>query len=210
MKILFVFLVALNTGIYLYNNFFLISETGGLPDADEMINPESLSLFSNEGDKFENEMHCLRIGPFVTDASISIGRRLLYHNGYGLVKQKTSFREMRFYQVEAGPFLSYMEWNTAKSDLENLGFSVSYTDSGSYDFLILDRFTQRKTAEEFLHNFSYHKIPAIIKVKIYNLGPFHWLEVPDVITKERFRELSQLDWSDPLAQPTPIECTNET
>ncbi len=206
MKWLFFILVLANGALYFWATNATPRAVLGLPKAESAINLDSMELVSEKAIVVGAQKDCLRIGPFATRETLAGGQRLLVNHGYGLTSQRTAAREVRNYQVVAGPFRSDIARDNARVTLQDHGVSSADLVQGDEKELLLRDFAREPLAVAYAAGLESLELPVKVRLQVRTLGPLYWLEVPDVITDQRREELAQLDWADALAELTPVIC----
>jgi len=206
MKVLFFLFVAANVALYVWATQATPKAESGLPQPRVGHNLSEMTLDSEQFGEASKPTNCLRIGPFSTQQTLVDGRRMLVNNGYGLAQQRTTAREMHSHQVLAGPFLSDIARDNARIKLEDSDIPSGNIARGDQKFLFLREFAAEEQASNYQIQINALGLETMIEKHIRNLGPFHWLDVPDVVTEERRQQLKALQWGDAMTRLTPIPC----
>ena len=206
MRFLFFLFVAANVGLYVWATQASPRAGSGLPVAQSGHNLSQMALDSEQYSAQGKPKDCLRIGPFSTQQTLAGGRRILVNNGYGLAQQRTTAREAHAYQVLAGPFLSDIARDNARIKLEDHDMRSADVSRGDQKFLLLSEFAVEADAASYSAGINALALDTITQKQVRNLGPLHWLDVPDVVTEERRQQLRALEWGDAITRLTPIPC----
>ena len=206
MKVLFFLFVAANVALYVWATQATPKAESGLPQPRVGHNLSRMTLDSEQFGETSKPTNCLRIGPFSTQQTLVDGRRMLVNRGYGLAQQRTTAREVHSHQVLAGPFLSDIARDNARIKLEDSDIPSENIARGDQKFLFLREFAAEEQASNYQTEVNALGLETMIEKHIRNLGPFHWLDVPDVVTEERRQQLKALQWGDDMTRLTPIPC----
>jgi len=206
MKVLFFLFVAANVALYVWATQATPKAESGLPQPRVGHNLSGMTLDSEQFGEASKPTNCLRIGPFSTQQTLVDGRRMLVNRGYGLAQQRTTAREVHSHQVLAGPFLSDIARDNARIKLEDSDIPSGNIARGDQKFLFLREFAAEEQASNYQIQVNALGLETMIEKHIRNLGPFHWLDVPDVVTEERRQQLKALQWGDAMTRLTPIPC----
>ena len=206
MRAFFALLILANLALYLWATQLSPKAEQGLPEAQPGHNLDVMELTSEESIVIGARADCLRIGPFSTQQTLSEGRRILVNKGYGLAQQRTAAREVHSYQVLAGPFRSDIARDNARMRVQDIGQNTSDLALGDDKMLLLADFAIKSKAKEFAAGLNDMELPLVIKLQARTLGPFYWLDVPDVVTPERKQEFAEQQWGDAMTEVTPIPC----
>ena len=206
MKVLFFLFVAANVALYVWATQATPKAESGLPQPRVGHNLSRMTLDSEQFGEASKPTNCLRIGPFSTQQTLVDGRRMLVNRGYGLAQQRTTAREVHSHQVLAGPFLSDIARDNARIKLEDSDIPSGNIARGDQKFLFLREFAAEEQASNYQIQINALGLETMIEKHIRNLGPFHWLDVPDVVTEERRQQLKALQWGDAMTRLTPIPC----
>lgn len=207
MKWLFFALVLVNVSFYLWATGHPQTGPDAAQAAQGQVNARSMLLLSErDGAGPGGGRVCMRIGPFLTQATFADASRVLGEMGLTYGKTAVSARKLKTWRVytEVPGDEAALKSLREKLDAEGMDH-YQFEDNGA-EYLSVGLFSQAGDARNFVAKLRESGIEASYRPELRTLGPLRWIEVEKVPDRYAREQLQATQWGDAMASVTSFPC----
>jgi hypothetical protein len=205
-KWLFFSLVLANVALYLW-------ATGHPDNAPEVaqasqgqVNSRSMMLLEERAGGATPGEVCMRIGPFLTQSTLSDASRMLAEMGLAYNQTAVSARKLNTWRVYLAAPEERSSFDELRQTLNTLEIDNYQFEDNGISYLSVGLFSQAADARNFVARLKEKGVEASYRPELRTLGPLRWIEVETLPDRHARDQLQAANWGDAMASVTSFPC----
>ncbi|KAA3631421.1 MAG: hypothetical protein DWQ08_04875 [Proteobacteria bacterium] len=207
MKWLFFALVLVNVSFYLWATGHPQNSPDVARAAQSPVNARGMLLLGErEAAGVAGGRVCMRIGPFLTQATFADASRVLGDMGLRYAKTAVSARKLKTWRVYTDVPADKESVDALRDKLDEMGVDHYQFDDNGASFMSVGLFSQSGDARRYVTRLKESGVEAIYRPELRTLGPLRWIEVEKVPDRYAREQLEAVQWGDAMASVTSFPC----
>lgn len=149
---------------------------------------------------------CMRIGPFLTQATFADASRVLGEMGLSFNRTAVSARKLKTWRVFAEVPADENALKSLKETLDSMNIDHYQFDDNGVSYLSVGLFSQAGDARNFVAKLKESSVETNYRPELRTLGPLRWIEVENLPDRYAREQLENAKWGDAMAGVSSFPC----
>jgi hypothetical protein len=209
-KWLFFSILLANIALYLWATGHPQQDAGTGLAAQAEVNLRTMALLEERdaGAASSGVANCMRIGPFLTQATFADATRRLAEMGLEYDDSSVSARQLKTWRVYVDVPGSETELARLRETLDAMNQDHYRFEDKGISYLSVGRlFTQPEDARRFVAQLSESGVEGTYRPELRTLGPLRWIEIDTLPDRHAREQLQAVEWGDAMASVTLFPCS---